>query len=93
MKKFSEFVSESASSEEVLNEGQSKACENFVKKFVNNTDVNYQNFEEVVIPLAQHIDDYSDSSHDMGDLTYSKNTLKAFNTLVQSMANDYPEQD
>lgn len=81
-KTLNEFINESKSTK--IDESVSHAMESYVKKAAANDKVNDVTFDEVLIPLAQHLDSYTGSS--MGDLEYTKTTLDLFKKLVDSMA-------
>jgi hypothetical protein len=81
-KTFNEFVNESKSIK--IDESVSHAMESYVKKAASNDKVNDVTFDEVLIPLAQHLDSYTGTN--MGDLEYTKTTLDLFKKLVDSMA-------
>ena len=53
--------------------------------------VNSVTFDEILVPLANHLDDYADRM--MGDLEYSKKTFAAFKSLVDLMTEDQIESD
>ena len=53
--------------------------------------VNSVTFDELLVPLANHLDDYADRM--MGDLEYSKKTFAAFKSLVDLMTADHIESD
>jgi hypothetical protein len=84
IKKFEEFetVDEAARSNEALKHVTSK---------YKDDRVNFVTFDEVLVPLANHLDDYTDRM--MGDLEYSKKTFVAFKALVDLMTADQIESD
>ena len=53
--------------------------------------VNSVTFDEILVPLANHLDDYADRM--MGDLEYSKKTFATFKSLVDLMTADQIESD
>ena len=76
IKKFEEFetVDEAARSNEALKHVTSK---------YKDDRVNFVTFDEVLVPLANHLDDYTDRM--MGDLEYSKTKFVAFKALVKNI--------
>jgi hypothetical protein len=75
--KFEEFAS--------VNEGSStNALSDYVKSKYKDRRVNFVTFEELLEPLAEHIDSYTGAS--MGDLEYPKETANLFKKLIDSMA-------
>ena len=64
-------------------------CVGAVKSAMRSKKVNSVTFNEVVLPLAKEIDSYSDTSRNMGDLSYSPKTVDLFIKLTQSMAADF----
>ena len=79
---FKEFLNEAARSNEALKYLTSK---------YKDQRVNSVTFDEVLVPLANHLDDYADRM--MGDLEYSKKTFAAFKALVDLMTADQIESD
>ena len=79
---FKEFVNEAARSNEALK---------YVTAKYKDQRVNSVTFDEVLVPLADHLDDYADRM--MGDLEYSKKTFAAFKALVDLMTSDHIESD
>ena len=79
---FKEFLNEAARSNEALK---------YVTSKYKDARVNYVTFDEILVPLANHLDDYSDRM--MGDLEYSKKTFAAFRSLVDLMTEDQIESD
>lgn len=70
-----------------VNESNSADSLKYLKSKYKDQRVNSVTFEEVLEPLANHIDDYTGVS--MGDLEYSGETIKLFKQLVNAMANDH----
>ena len=79
---FKEFVNEAARSNEALK---------YVTTKYKDQRVNSVTFDEILVPLANHLDDYADRM--MGDLEYSKKTFAAFKSLVDLMTADHIESD
>jgi len=79
---FKEFLNEAARSNEALK---------YVTSKYKDARVNYVTFDEILVPLANHLDDYADRQ--MGDLEYSKKTFAAFKALVDLMTVDQIESD
>jgi hypothetical protein len=79
---FKEFLNEAARSNEALK---------YVTSKYKDDRVNSVTFDEVLVPLANHLDDYADRQ--MGDLEYSKKTFAAFKALVDLMTADQIESD
>ena len=79
---FTNFVNEAARSNEALK---------YVTSKYKDSRVNSVTFDEVLVPLANHLDDYADRM--MGDLEYSKATFSAFKKLVDLMVIDHIESD
>jgi hypothetical protein len=79
---FKEFLNEAARSNEALK---------YVTSKYKDDRVNSVTFDEVLVPLANHLDDYADRQ--MGDLEYSKKTFAAFKALVDLMTVDQIESD
>ena len=87
VKSFKDFLNESE-----INEGTNRynhELEKYVKAATKNDKVNFVTFEELLIPLAQHLDSYTGSS--MGDLEYTKDVLNIFKKLVDGMAKSHIE--
>lgn len=82
IKTFSEFINEAARSSEALK---------YVTSKYKDQRINSVTFDEVLVPLAIHLDDYAD--REMGDLEYSKKTFAAFKALVDLMIVDQIESD
>jgi len=82
IKTFSEFINEAARSNEALK---------YVTSKYKDQRINSVTFDEVLVPLANHLDDYAD--REMGDLEYSKKTFAAFKALVDLMVVDQIESD
>jgi len=82
IKTFSEFINEAARSNEALK---------YVTSKYKDQRINSVTFNEVLVPLANHLDDYAD--REMGDLEYSKKTFAAFKALVDLMVVDQIESD
>jgi hypothetical protein len=74
-----------------VNEGQAPNALKYVKQVSKHDWVNDVTFDEVLVPLAEHIDSYADRH--MGDLEYSKRTFELFYDLVDSMAADHKESE
>ena len=79
---FTNFVNEAARSNEALK---------YVTSKYKDSRVNSVTFDEVLVPLANHLDDYENRM--MGDLEYSKATFAAFKKLVDLMVIDHIESD
>jgi len=79
---FSNFVNEAARKNEALK---------YVTSKYKDSRVNSVTFDEVLVPLANHLDDYEDRM--MGDLEYSKSTFATFKKLVDLMVIDHIESD
>jgi hypothetical protein len=79
---FKEFLNEAAISNEALK---------YVTSKYRDQRVNSVTFDEVLVPLANHLDVYADRQ--MGDLEYSKKTFAAFKALVDLMTADQIESD
>ena len=79
---FEEFLNEAARSNEALK---------YVTSKYKDQRVNSVTFDEILVPLANHLDDYADRM--MGDLEYSKKTFAAFKSLVDLMTVDQIESD
>lgn len=77
--------------EGTVNEGQAPNALKYVKQVSKHDWVNDVTFDDVLAPLAEHIDSYADRH--MGDLEYSKETFKLFYALVDSMAADHKESE
>ena len=84
IKTFEEFVNEN---NQPVNEASQGGAEQHVKKSMKLDYVNDVTFDEVLVPLAQHMDGYAEQG--MGDLEYSKATFELFKKLVDSMAKDH----
>jgi hypothetical protein len=69
---------------ESINEGVSNELFKYVKSKYRDERVNFVTFEELLEPLAEHIDSYTGSN--MGDLEYTKETINLFKKLVDSMS-------
>jgi len=82
IKTFSEFINEAARSNEALK---------YVTSKYKDQRINSVTFNEVLVPLANHLGDYAD--REMGDLEYSKKTFAAFKALVDLMVVDQIESD
>ena len=76
------FLNEAARSNEALK---------YVTSKYKDQRVNSVTFDEILVPLANHLDDYADRM--MGDLEYSKKTFAAFKSLVDLMTEDQIESD
>ena len=76
------FLNEAARSNEALK---------YVTSKYKDQRVNSVTFDEILVPLANHLDDYADRM--MGDLEYSKATFAAFKKLVDLMVIDHIESD
>lgn len=74
-----------------VNEGQAPNALKYVKSVSKHDWVNDVTFDEVLAPLAEHIDSYA--ARQMGDLEYSKKTFTLFYDLVDSMAADHKEAE
>ena len=86
-------VSESLNeSIEPLNEAarSNEALKYVISKYKDDR-VNSVTFDEILVPLANHLDDYADRM--MGDLEYSKKTFATFKSLVDLMTADQIESD
>lgn len=77
---FDQFVNEAKTTDELRK---------YVKATYKKEEVNSVTFDEVLIPLADHLDIYVDRG--MGDLEYSKETMAAFKKLVDLMVKDHIE--
>jgi hypothetical protein len=74
--------------ESIINEKQGTSdLENYIKSKLKDRRINPVTFEEVVDPLAIHIDTYTGST--MGDLEYTKNTINTFKKLVDLISKDH----
>lgn len=80
---FSNFINES------INEGNSTELTKYVKSKYKDDRVNFVTFEELLEPLADHIDNYTGAT--MGDLEYTKDTINLFKKLVDSMTKDHQD--
>jgi len=69
---------------EELNESSVTQLEKYVNTTSKNPKVNLVTFDELLIPLAQHLDSYTGES--MGDLEYPKEVLNTFKKLTDGMA-------
>lgn len=73
-----------------INEAYGTA-EQYVTRAMKNDYVNDVTFKEILVPLAQHLDDYV--SRHMGDLEYSPKTFDVFKKLVDLMVADHKEAE
>ena len=82
VKTFEQFLeNQSQSLNEAIN---TTDLEKYVKSKYKDKRINSVTFEEVLEPLASHIDSYTGSS--MGDLEYTATTITLFKRLVDAMA-------
>ena len=79
---FESFLNEAAGSKEAFK---------YVASKYKDDRVNSVTFDEVLVPLANHLDDYEDRQ--MGDLEYTKETFTAFKKLVDLMVADHIKSD
>lgn len=86
MKKFSEFINEGASSEEVLNEGRNNA-----EKLISQSKFD-KDTTDALIPLAKLIDAFYNKIlyQDFSDKEFPT-TYLTFKKLIQSMSTDFAE--